>query len=688
MKKISKRKSTHFSNIVMSMIVGAIALISCLLIFFVNLLQVMGAYNSLLSSTIRSEQLNYELNERLNNYLFGNEKDEYIYADKRNVIRNSSNIELIGRDIEEICPGIYEKSSEIVTMRDVENRACLVKTSNFDKGMIVAYVPFASVAWKALRGVLVPMILLVFIEIALSLYVSFARLHRIGQIKKEGFKLFGKLFWDKRLSSHVFVISVFSMIMLAISVFYIQLIISYCDQNIQAKSDLDLIQEYSICEEDVSDEYVDPFAQLDFGASVLIRTSTAGSRTMDVLKPGTQSFITINNSIPEDVLADGFSGIRRINDSLCYANTRVISDYVYISAIPISELGIGISLTICMILLMSLFMVLIILTLATTYRAGHEDEVYLDKSIVISEEMMDDKLRKVIKRFAIVEGISLLAILLADSFWSNPSLISFLLSNYWKKGFNLFSVTMILIIVVSAYIITFIFIKLISILGRNMGPRGVTISKLLCSLIKFIVFLVVLIISLLQMGINVGALLAGAGIASAAVSFCAQSTVSDLLSGFFIVFEGSFKIGDWIMVDDWRGQVIEIGMRTTKINYAGTTKVVNNSKMTNVQILDASNSGAVCYVDVAYKEDLREVIKLIENNAKIIASKTQKIQTGPFVLGVTGLEDSSCRIKVWATCEADYAGMVERGLRLAIKELFDDNNIEIPFPQVSVHMEE
>ena len=692
MKSISRRKETHFSNVLLILVTCIIAFVTATIIFFVNFLEVLGSYSNLLSCTIRSEIMSCGF-EQKNDYLFDAGKDEYFYADKDNVICDASNPQIIGKKVYQITSlDLHSNSSEVMDAT-ILGKTCMVKIQNFDRGTVVAYVPFSAVGWKALRGVFVTIILIVFIEIALALYVCFARLHRVSNDKKEGYKLIGKYFWDKRLSSHIFVISVFSYILLAVSVFYIQLIISYCDQSIQAKRDLELIQEYSLVNEKngveengAKENDSDPLKSFDFGTSMLIRINTSNTRIMDVLDPVTKTITTRNNSLTTDVFEDGFSGIRRIENSLCYANTRQIGENTYISAAFVSGLGISISVVLCVILLLSLLVTLIVLNLATAYRAESNDVVDR-KNIVISEEIMDEKLRNVIKIFLVVEGISLLTILLSDYFISNPSLLSFLMSNNWKKGFNLFSVTMILIIVVTAYIFAFVCIKLIGILGKNMGPRGITVTRLLCSLIKFVMFLLVFIVSLLQLGINVGALLAGAGIAGAAVSFCAQNTVNDLLSGFFIVFEGSFKIGDWIMVDDWRGQVTEIGMRTTKISFAGITKIVNNSKMVNVTILDDTNSGAVCYIDVAYKEDLRKVIKLIEDNSALLAKKVPGIEAGPFVLGVTGLEESSCRIKVWATCSADLAGSVERGLRLSIKELFAENNIEIPFPQVAVHME-
>ena len=98
---------------------------------------------------------------------------------------------------------------------------------------------------------------------------------------------------------------------------------------------------------------------------------------------------------------------------------------------------------------------------------------------------------------------------------------------------------------------------------KNAGPKGMTVGKLIESVIQFLGWCFILGSVLYQLGVNITAILAGAGIVGIIIGIAAKDIFSDLIAGLFIIFEGRVRVGDWIQIKDWRGEVIEIGARTT-----------------------------------------------------------------------------------------------------------------------------
>lgn len=107
--------------------------------------------------------------------------------------------------------------------------------------------------------------------------------------------------------------------------------------------------------------------------------------------------------------------------------------------------------------------------------------------------------------------------------------------------------------------------RLLTIMARTFGAKGETVCRLLKSLVKYISVIAMLYFCLALLGIDTATLLASAGILTLIVGLGAQTLVSDILAGLFIIFEGEFQVGDIVTVGDWTGTVVEIGVRTTKI---------------------------------------------------------------------------------------------------------------------------
>lgn len=302
-----------------------------------------------------------------------------------------------------------------------------------------------------------------------------------------------------------------------------------------------------------------------------------------------------------------------------------------------------------------------------------------------NEKMMDERFRKSIRNIFVIACVMVVLLLLVDLKLANVPILKFLFGSKWEKGFNLFSFTMLLNIAVGGLIVSKIVQSIIILFTTNMGPRGLTIGRMTSSLVKFIFLIAIMILMLMNIGINLSTLLTGAGIVGAMLSFCAQQTVNDMLSGFLIVFENLFNIGDYIAIDDYRGQVCEIGIRTTKLRMGDEYKIFNNSEIRKIHLMGEAGRGAICLVDVAYKEDINKVIELVKNNAERYRKEIPEITNGPNIDGVMELGDSGVKIRIWAHTDVANVLGVERAMRRVTKDIFDENGIEIPFNQVTIH---
>ena len=216
--------------------------------------------------------------------------------------------------------------------------------------------------------------------------------------------------------------------------------------------------------------------------------------------------------------------------------------------------------------------------------------------------------------------------------------------------------------------------------------RGTTVVKLFNSFIKYLVGIIAIMMILGAFGVDTATLLASAGIISIIVGLGAQSLIADILAGIFIVFEGEYQVGDIVIIDGWRGTVDEIGMRTTKIiDWQGNIKIVNNSQINSVINQSKELSVTTCVVGIDYRESIPNVELLIKNNIERIRKNIPEIVDGPYYKGVDSLSDSSVNLLFIATVqESDYY-VVQRALNREIKMLFDENNICIPFPQVTIN---
>ena len=221
---------------------------------------------------------------------------------------------------------------------------------------------------------------------------------------------------------------------------------------------------------------------------------------------------------------------------------------------------------------------------------------------------------------------------------------------------------------------------------RVSERREATLMKLLQNVLTYAIYFIAMIMVLSVLTINVSAILAGAGIVGLAVGFGAQSLVKDIITGFFIIFEDQFSVGDFIRVGQFEGTVQEIGLRTTKIKvWTGELHIIPNGNILEVTNFSLNNSVAVIDISVAYEENIQRVEQLIQDLLLTLEDKYEDIVQPPELLGVQNLGNSEVIIRVTAETLPMRHLAVARQLRKEIKLSLDEHGIEIPFPRMVMY---
>lgn len=207
--------------------------------------------------------------------------------------------------------------------------------------------------------------------------------------------------------------------------------------------------------------------------------------------------------------------------------------------------------------------------------------------------------------------------------------------------------------------------------------RTNTIGSLIHNLIAYTVNLICIMLILGQVGLNLGPLLAGAGVLGLAIGFGAQSLVKDVITGFFIIFEDQFGVGDVIQIDSFKGTVEEIGIRVTRIkSWTGEVHIIPNGNIKQVTNFSTYNSLAVVDVTIPHHLNIDDATQILKDTVKHVQDLTEDIVKQPEVLGVQVVGTTDLKIRIIAECKPTRQFNVTRLLNIEIKKRLDSVQID------------
>ncbi|MCB9592636.1 MAG: mechanosensitive ion channel family protein [Sandaracinaceae bacterium] len=218
--------------------------------------------------------------------------------------------------------------------------------------------------------------------------------------------------------------------------------------------------------------------------------------------------------------------------------------------------------------------------------------------------------------------------------------------------------------------------------AASLGPMVGTLVRLTVSGTSFVM-------AADQVGLDVTTVLAGAGVLGLAVGFGAQTLVRDCISGFFLVVERVVEPGDWADIDGKFGQVESVGLRITQVRgFDGTLWHIPNGEVKLVGNMSREWVRAVAKVGVAYEADLSRGLQVLQAiGDEFAAERPELIVEPPVAQGVLELASSSVELRLVVKMKAETGELwsVERELRKRIKDRFDAEGIEIPFPRQVIY---
>jgi moderate conductance mechanosensitive channel len=217
--------------------------------------------------------------------------------------------------------------------------------------------------------------------------------------------------------------------------------------------------------------------------------------------------------------------------------------------------------------------------------------------------------------------------------------------------------------------------------------RGQTLAPLTRSTVHVVLLGITLVMALDQVGVPVGAVLAGAGVVGIAIGFGAQSLVKDVITGFFHIMQGVIQVGDVAQIGEVTGLVEEVSLRLTKVRaFNGQLWYVPNGSIERVGSFNRGWCRAVAEVGVAYEHDVARALKVLQQvGEEFQKEKPTLVLERPEAQGIMGLNASDVGLRLVVKVKAQEHWATERELRLRIKQAFDREGVEIPFPRRVVY---
>jgi len=198
--------------------------------------------------------------------------------------------------------------------------------------------------------------------------------------------------------------------------------------------------------------------------------------------------------------------------------------------------------------------------------------------------------------------------------------------------------------------------------------RGKTLAGLLSSALRYAMGTIVLLTVLDLVGIDTRALLGGAAILGVAVGFGAQNLVRDVITGFFIIYERQYDVGDYITAADVSGIVEEIGLRTTRLrDFSGEVHVIPNGLIDKTTNRSKAGSRALVKLILSHDADIQKATTLMQEVCDQMAREHPVITDGPTVLGISNIDLTGVEVTVWARTKPMEQWAIERQLRLRLR---------------------
>jgi len=223
-------------------------------------------------------------------------------------------------------------------------------------------------------------------------------------------------------------------------------------------------------------------------------------------------------------------------------------------------------------------------------------------------------------------------------------------------------------------------------INKGIDKRKNTIVSLISNIFKYIIGILIILSILGVFGIDTTSILASLGIVAAVIGLAFQDIAKDLIAGVSIIFDNQYAVGDFVKINGFTGEVLEVGLRTTKIKaYTGEVMILSNSTITEVINYNLAKTNLVIDVNVSYDtniDKLEKVLLSLNNKIKDFEEVTGELS----LLGIDELSSSSIVYKIVIPCKPTTQYGLKRKMLKLLKIELDNNNIEIPYNKLDVNI--
>ena len=260
---------------------------------------------------------------------------------------------------------------------------------------------------------------------------------------------------------------------------------------------------------------------------------------------------------------------------------------------------------------------------------------------------------------------------------AESSIFGYVIYGQWTKGFNIFALTAILLLLSLVFFLNFVLELTGFVLNRFLNTKGETIGRLALNLTRYILIVIFFYYAAADLGFDTRAIIASLGLVSFALSLGMKDLVTDLIAGITIVFEGEYQVGDIVEIDKYRGSVIEVGVRSTKLmGQGGNIKIINNRDVKNVINMTHLNSWCAVEFTVSREETMDRMENMLEQALPEIRERITEIISGPYYKGVTAFGRNGLTIIVTAECKERDLHRVQRALTGELNRVFEHNDVK------------
>ncbi len=260
---------------------------------------------------------------------------------------------------------------------------------------------------------------------------------------------------------------------------------------------------------------------------------------------------------------------------------------------------------------------------------------------------------------------------------TQSSIFGYVIYGEWIKGFNIFALTAILLLFCLVFFLNFVLELTGFVLNRFLNTKGETIGRLALNLTRYILIVIFFYYASVDLGFDTRAIIASLGLVSFALSLGLKDLVTDVIAGVTIVFEGEYQVGDIVEIDKYRGSVIEVGVRSTKLmGQGGNIKIINNRDVKNVINMTHLNSWCAVEFTVSKEEKMERMENMLEEALPEIKERITEIISGPYYKGVTAFGRNGLTIVVTAECKERDLHRVQRALTGELNRVFEENEVK------------